>query len=427
MYFIMWLFLVYSFLGWIFECSYAAYKHNKFINRGVLAGPLLSIYGISAILIKLFLFDLSDRIVFLFIGSAIIYGLCELIVGNLLQVIFHKKWWDYSSSKFNISGFVNLRSLIIGGLLGITSITYLNNILINILNRIPFRIGFVILIVILSLFAIDIILTYFYVLGIPKKFVRAEKIHKGLIKLSMDLNEKIIYIQERRIKKAFPEAKEKVKKEKSNIFAKGCNSYKLFWLFIICSFMGDIIETIFCYITTGILMSRTSLVWGKFSIVWGIALSGGTWVLYNYREKSDSFLFLFGVILGGAFEYICSIFTELVFGQVFWDYSHIPFNLGGRINLLYCFFWGIASVIWLKKIYPHISKLIEKIPMKIGKIITFLMLIFIMMDLIMSTIALKRYDLRSSNILANNSFESWVDETYNDNTMKKIYPNGIKK
>lgn len=57
-------------------------------------------------------------------------------------------------------------------------------------------------------------------------------------------------------------------------------------------------------------------------------------------------------------------FTELVFGTVFWDYSDIPFNLGGRINLLYCFFWGIAAVIWLKILYPRLSALIEKIPGK---------------------------------------------------------------
>ena len=28
------------------------------------------------------------------------------------------------------------------------------------------------------------------------------------------------------------------------------------------------------------------------------------------------------------------------------------FNLGGRINLLYCFFWGIAAVIWMRYGYP---------------------------------------------------------------------------
>lgn len=52
-----------------------------------------------------------------------------------------------------------------------------------------------------------------------------------------------------------------------------------------------------------------------------------------------------GTFIGGAYEYICSVFTEIVFGKIFWDYRGLPFNLGDRINLLYCFFWGIATVV----------------------------------------------------------------------------------
>ena len=84
-------------------------------------------------------------------------------------------------------------------------------------------------------------------------------------------------------------------------------------------------------------MSRSSLVWGPFSIVWGLAIALVTQVLYKYKDRSAFWLFGMGTLLGGAYEYLCSVFTELVFGKVFWDYSWMPFNLGGRINLLYCF------------------------------------------------------------------------------------------
>ena len=87
-------------------------------------------------------------------------------------------------------------------------------------------------------------------------------------------------------------------------------------------------------------MSRSSVVSESFSIVWGLAIALVTALLYKYKDRSDSFLFGMGTFLGGAYEYLCSVFTELVFGKVFWDYSAIPFNLGGRINLLYCFFLG---------------------------------------------------------------------------------------
>jgi len=127
-------------------------------------------------------------------------------------------------------------------------------------------------------------------------------------------------------------------KVKPAVFAAGCSFYKLASLFFIGAFLGDITETVFCLITTGRLMSRSSVVYGPFSIVWGLGCALLTAVLYRIRDKSDSYIFVAGTLLGGAYEYICSVFTELVFGTVFWDYSGFRFNLGGRINLLYCFF-----------------------------------------------------------------------------------------
>lgn len=127
------------------------------------------------------------------------------------------------------------------------------------------------------------------------------------------------------------------KRTKSTVFAAGCSFYKIFLLFVIGAFLGDITETIFCRITAGYWMSRSSLVWGPFSIVWGLAIALVTQVLYKYKDRSAFWLFGMGTLLGGAYEYLCSVFTEIVFGAVFWDYSALPFNLGGRINLLYCF------------------------------------------------------------------------------------------
>ena len=107
---------------------------------------------------------------------------------------------------------------------------------------------------------------------------------------------------------------------------------------------------------------------------------------------------------------------------MFWDYSDIPFNLAGRINLLYCFFWGFAAVAWFKLLYPRISGLIEKLPVKPGKVITWLLLVFMLADGVVSSAALARYNTRSNGIEASNSFESWVDEHFDDARMARIYP-----
>lgn len=172
-------------------------------------------------------------------------------------------------------------------------------------------------------------------------------------------------------------------------------------------------------------MSRSSVVWGPFSIVWGLALVFATVLLHKYKGRSDRFIFLTGTVLGGAYEYVCSVFTEIVFGKVFWDYSKIPFNLGGRINLLYCFFWGIAAVVWIKGIYPKISARIENVPIKIGKIISWIFVVFMCCNMLVSGLALARSTQRAQGIPAEEHWQEIMDERFDDERMKIIYPNAI--
>ena len=84
-------------------------------------------------------------------------------------------------------------------------------------------------------------------------------------------------------------------------------------------------------------MSRSSVVYGDFSIVWGLGCVLLTAILYQYRNRGKGYIFLFGTVVGGVYEDACSVLQKFVFGTVFWDYSKVPFNLGGRINLLSAF------------------------------------------------------------------------------------------
>ena len=170
-------------------------------------------------------------------------------------------------------------------------------------------------------------------------------------------------------------------------------------------------------------MSRSSLVFGQFSIVWGLACMLLTWILYQYRDRSDRYIFVFGTVLGGAYEYICSVFTELAFGTVFWDYSAIPFNLGGRINLLYCFFWGIAAVIWMKGVYPVLSRWIEKIPARAGKILCNVLIVFMLVNVAVTGLALARYSARQGGTAQPSVVGDMLDEYFPDSFIESRYPN----
>ena len=263
------------------------------------------------------------------------------------------------------------------------------------------------------------------------KLGRMDQISEDLSKLSDSLGNALTRRIQRRIMKAYPnisveklvERHEAVRKGKSQVFAEGCGFYKLTCLFFIGAFLGDLVETVFCYATSGVLMSRSSVIYGPFSIVWGLGCMLLTALLYQYRDKSDRYIFLAGTVLGGAYEYICSVFTELVFGTVFWDYSAIPFNLGGRINLLYCFFWGIAAVVWLKMVYPLFSRWIERWPVRPATIATNLLVALMIVNMVISGLALARYTERKTTTPSESAAGLFLDRHYPDTLIERVYPN----
>lgn len=107
---IVFLFFVYSFLGWIIEILFRSFKNKGFINPGFLSGPLLPIYGFNAIILILIYSNISDQP--LIVRCAVYFvmiSLMEYITGEILVLFFKKRYWDYSESKFNIRGHVCLK------------------------------------------------------------------------------------------------------------------------------------------------------------------------------------------------------------------------------------------------------------------------------------------------------------------------------
>lgn len=423
---LLWLYIIYSFAGWCGEVAAAAVKNHKFINRGFVNGPLCPIYGTGAVAFAIFLPELRNYIFFLFLGGLILASFIEYITGRLMEKIFHKKWWDYSSRRFHMEGYVCLESSVLWGICAVLTIRFINPLLLRGVSLLPELVGIVLVWAAVILLAVDSVGSAIAILGM-KKNKRISYITEELHKTSKFLENALTRRIQSRMLKAFPDiqpvAGTAMEKAKPEVFAKGCGFYKLVSLFFIGAFLGDIVETIFCLITSGELMSRSSVVYGPFSIVWGLACAFLTLILYKYRDKSDSYIFFFGTVLGGAYEYICSVFTELVFGTVFWDYSDFAFNLGGRINLLYCFFWGIAAVIWMKGVYPRISGWIEKIPMRAGKIICNLMIVFMIANMLISGMALGRYTERNTGKAEQTAAGQFLDEHFPDSRMERIYPN----
>lgn len=417
---LLWLYMIYSFIGWCGEVAVASVKRHRFVNRGAVSGPFCPIYGLGAAVVAVFFPELKGNPLFLFLGGMVVNTFVEYVTGRIMEMSLHKKWWDYSDQKFNLGGYVCLKTSVLWGICTVLMIYVLNPVFTGLVGLIPKLWGEIILWVLFGLLIVDFIGTVIAVWGLKKKNGRIDQIREGLGRTSKLLENTMTRRLQARMIKAYPNLE---KEEKEDVFASGCGFYKLACLFFIGAFLGDITETVFCRFSMGRWMSRSSVVFGPFSIVWGLGCAMLTWILYRYREQSDRRLFLCGTILGGAYEYICSVFTEIVFGTVFWDYSKIPFNLGGRINLLYCFFWGFAAIIWMKGIYPFLSRWIEKIPVRIGKPLCMIMVFFMSVNIALSGLALDRYSKRHDGLPAKNAVGELMDDWFPDPYMEKVYPN----
>ena len=422
---LIWLFLIYSFLGWMLETILAATEQRRFVNRGLINGPLCTIYGVPIVILTIFGQELP--LFWLFLGAMIVATVTEWISGHMIERFYHERWWDYSNVKWNLDGYICLPASLVWGVLGTISMRWGNGLLIRLYGFLPEGIGHLLVWILSGMLVLDVTATIFALSGIGRSTQKWEAVDSWFTSISLRIGQWLYGHVDRRIHRAYPKTVqvEKPQRDKT-VFAAGCCMQKLVWLFFIGCLLGDITETIFCRITAGVWMSRSSLVWGPFSIVWGFAIAAVTDLLYKYKDRSYRFLFLMGTALGGAYEYLCSVLSEMVFGTVFWDYSEIPFNLGGRINLLYCFFWGFAAVAWFKIFYPVISGWIEKLPICAGRILTWVIVVFMCCNMAVSTMALIRSNERSQGIPATQSWQQTMDERFPDERMEKIYPNAIK-
>lgn len=205
---------------------------------------------------------------------------------------------------------------------------------------------------------------------------------------------------------------------------KNMSLFKLFWIFYIGCFAGVIIETIWCILTNGYFEYRTALILEPLNPVYGCGAVVITLLLYGLRSKSNIMLYLSSFVIGGLFEAACSVFQELVFGTVSWVYKPSNFGiLNNRTSLLYCFLWGFLGIIWVRIIYPFLSKIIEKIHTKIGKILTSILVCFVIIDMIFSSSVVLRQRARRNDIPPKNSIEVFYDNVFTDEVLKFFYHN----
>ena len=201
------------------------------------------------------------------------------------------------------------------------------------------------------------------------------------------------------------------------------NLTKLFWIFLIGCVVGFVLEECWAFFIAHTIELRVGLVYGPFQPIYGGGAAIITLCLYKLYKQNSVVIFIASGIIGAAFEYLCSLGQEMVFGTVSWDYSDTPFNIDGRTNLMFALIWGTLGLIWLKSLYPAISRWIEKIPKRIGGMLTVVLAAFMIFDAFISCAALIRADERSRGVPATSSFQQFLDRNLDDDYLALVYPN----
>lgn len=132
------LFFIFSFVGWGWEVSLHLITDGTFVNRGVLHGPWLPIYGSGGILILTLLHRARKRPALEFMLIVLLCGVVEYSTSWLLETLHDgKKWWDYSGYFLNLNGRICAEGLFVFGIGGMAFVYVAAPVLDNWIRKIP--------------------------------------------------------------------------------------------------------------------------------------------------------------------------------------------------------------------------------------------------------------------------------------------------
>ena len=113
------MFFIFTVIGWIHETFVESLYHKKFVNRGSLHGPYIPIYGFGGCAMIVFVCPFKDNGFFAFLSGLICCTVLEYFTGWLMETLFHRKFWDYSMMKLTYKNRISLLSSLCWGFMSL--------------------------------------------------------------------------------------------------------------------------------------------------------------------------------------------------------------------------------------------------------------------------------------------------------------------
>lgn len=148
---------------------------------------------------------------------------------------------------------------------------------------------------------------------------------------------------------------------------------------IIYSFIGWCCECVYCSVRQGKVVNRGFL-YGPFCPVYGF---GALAVIYclDYIPHTISCVFVGGMLITSALEYVTSAIMEWLFQAKWWDYSDHRFHIHGRVCLLNSTLFGILCLVVMFDLHPFVQSIVEPVGLEFKAGFLFAVILYFVCDL----------------------------------------------
>ena len=160
--------------------------------------------------------------------------------------------------------------------------------------------------------------------------------------------------------------------------------------FFVYGFLGWCTEVIFAAFKQHRFVNRGFLN-GPICPIYGV---GVTLVIACLEAFQSNLLLLYisSVILVTVLEGVTGWAMDKLFHNKWWDYSKLPFNIGGYVCLLFSLIWGVACVFIVYFVHPLIHQVLSLIPHTAGIALIAILGIALLSDMIVTTSAIVKFN-----------------------------------
>ena len=160
--------------------------------------------------------------------------------------------------------------------------------------------------------------------------------------------------------------------------------------FFVYGFLGWCTEVIFAAFKQHRFVNRGFLN-GPICPIYGV---GVTLVIACLEAFQSNLLLLYisSVILVTVLEGVTGWAMDKLFHNKWWDYSKLPFNIGGDVCLLFSLIWGVACVFIVYFVHPLIHQVLSLIPHTAGIALIAILGIALLSDIIVTTSAIVKFN-----------------------------------